>query len=420
MDRKKKEAIAIFRYGVIAPILHAQGRGQADYFRKLAQKEFQVPFQGPRRFRPSTFKSWLLAYRKSGFQGLLPASRRDAGCSRVISAQLSQLIGQILAQSPTLSVADLRQRLIREGQITSSRISENTLRRHILQARLRPERLLPAPTARKPFEKPQANDLWTMDFMHGPRLPHGPARKAAATFLLAIIDDHSRFLPFARFYPQENITAVALALKAAFCRHGLPKILYCDNGPAFCSQTLTRACAHLGVALVHSRPYDPASRGKIERFFRTLRSRFLASLAMENLSGLDSLNQRFQDWLQQDYHRRPHAGIGEPPLDRYLRSLARLHPPLPTAQELDPLFFRSCQRTVRQDATVSIDRRLWEVPPQYIGQRVEIRHPEGQPQPLYLFDHHKLICRLYPVDRTANASRLKPLRFSLVEPEDPL
>jgi transposase InsO family protein len=416
MDRKKQEAIAIFRYGVIAPVLHGSSQNQADYFRQLAEKPLQVPFAEPRHFRPSTFKAWLLHYRKEGFEGLLPRSRSDCGVSRVISAELSQLIGQILSEHPTLAVVDLRERLIRLGQITSRRISENTLRRHIAQQGLRPSARSPI-QARKRFEKPHANDLWTLDFMHGPRLPLEARRKPAKTYLLAAIDDHSRFLTSARFYAQENSATVAAALKEAFSRHGLPKILYCDNASAFSSRQLRLACARLGVALVHSRPYDAASRGKIERFFRSLRQRFLA--ALPTCASLAELNTRFQDWLQQDYHRRLHRGIGESPLDRYLRSLAQVPPRRPSRDELDHLFFRSFTRTAAPDATVSIDHVLWELPSAYSGQKVEIRHPEGKPQELYLFDQQRLVCRLQRVNLTENASRPRPLRFSLQEEPDP-
>ncbi|MDA2931346.1 helix-turn-helix domain-containing protein, partial [Acidobacteria bacterium AH-259-O06] len=100
MDRKKQEAIAVFRYGIIAPVIHAAGKGQAKYFRRLAQKELEVPFLGPRRYAQSTFKSWLRRYRREGFQGLLPRSRCDSGQSRVITGELSRLIGEILAEHP--------------------------------------------------------------------------------------------------------------------------------------------------------------------------------------------------------------------------------------------------------------------------------------------------------------------------------
>ena len=144
------------------------------------------------------------------------------------------------------------------------------------------------------------------------------------------------------------------ALKEAFARHGLPKILYCDNGPSFSCRLLTLAWARLGVALVHSRPYDSPSRGKIERLFKTVRGSFLSLLPLSTLS-----------------------------------------------------------RKVRKDSTISIGGSFWEVPAPYIGQRIQIRHPEGKPQQLYLFEENQPVARLRPVPLADNAALEPPLPSAL-------
>ena len=412
--KQKRQAVALFRYGVIAPVLHAAAGSQARYFGRMARKELDVPGLGRRRYSVATFKSWLRRYRQQGLDGLLPKRRSDAGRSRVISEGLSNHICELLARYPSLPVNRLREQLVASGHIVSRRISESTLRRHIKRAGLRPQ-LKPAPKARKHFEKPHANDLWVMDFMHGPKVPLG--RRRRKTYLAAAIDDHSRFLTLARFYTRENSAVVVSALQKAFARHGLPQILYCDNGSAFSSKQLTLACARLGVALVHSKPYDSPSRGKIERWFRTLRQGFLSLLDLEALT-LDDLNARLSQWLEQDYHRRRHSSICETPLERYLRSLASIRRRTVSRAELDRVFYRTLQRTVRNDCTVSIARRLWEVPPQYMGRRIEIRHPEGRPSELFLFEDDQPVVRLHRVDAAQNATSPRRPRFSFPDEED--
>ena len=435
--KQKRQAVALFRYGVIAPVLHAAAGSQARYFGRMARKELDVPGLGRRRYSVATFKSWLRRYRQEGLDGLLPKRRCDAGRSRVISEQLSAHISELLARHPRVPVNRLREQLVASGHITSRRISESTLRsrpppdpptpalerarrstgclcRHIKRAGLRPQ-VKPAPKARKHFEKPHANDLWVMDFMHGPKVPLG--RRRRKTYLAAAIDDHSRFLTLARFYTRENSAVVVSALQKAFSRHGLPQILYCDNGSAFSSKQLTLACARLGVALVHSKPYDSPSRGKIERWFRTLRQGFLSLLDLEALT-LDDLNARLSQWLEQDYHRRRHSSICETPLERYLRSLASIRRRTVSRAELDRVFYRTLHRTVRNDCTVSIARRLWEVPPQYTGLRIEIRHPEGRPSELFLFEDDQPVVRLHRVDAAQNATSPRRPRFSLPDEED--
>ena len=416
MDDAKRLEIATFRYGVIAPVLHDQGKGQMEYFRLMASRRLDVPHVGLRRYAPGTFKSWLRCYRRDGLDGLMPKKRSDAGFQRAITPEMSRRISEILADYPRISVIHLREMLITEGLITSSRASETTIRRHIRSEGLRPPSE-ESPKARKRFEKPQANDLWTLDFMHGPRVK-GAGRTRVRTYLAAAVDDHSRYLPLGEFLSTETYSALASALKVAFLRHGLPKMLYCDNGSAFSSADLALACARLGVALVHSKPYDSPSRGKIERFFGTVRSRFLAVADLNRMTSLDRLNSLFDEWLEHDYHRRVHSGVKERPLDRYMRSLASSRPRKVSREELDLVFYRTLRRKVRNDCTVSIARRLWEAPVDWMGKTVEIRHPLEKPDELYLFAGGKPVCSLRPVNLIENARTSKPIRFSLYDTEE--
>lgn len=415
MKKNLRQEVALFRYAIISPVLFSSNTTQAEHFCQMSKMHHEVPGLGPKRYKPPTFKNWLKKYRQNGLDGLFPKTRSDTGTSRVISSILSDYIGELLLELPFLSTTRLREKLVDAGHITSRRISEATLCRHIRQNQLRPPDSPPA-KARKHYEKPFANDLWIMDFMHGPRLKTSKNR-AQKTYLAAAIDDHSRFLTLGCFYTHENAQVVVTALKLAFQRHHLPRILYCDNGSAFSSQLLTLGCARLGVALVHSKPYDPSSRGKIERFFRTVRSSFLAELNDEALT-VDKLNDRFHLWVDKLYHRRCHSSTGEPPIERFLRSLGSITARIATQLELDRVFYRTLFRTVRNDATVTIKRCLWEVPPRYIGCRIEIRHPEGQHLELFLFEDDQPVTRLHRVDAAQNANSPQRPRFNIQDPEN--
>jgi len=65
----------------------------------------------------------------------------------------------------------------------------------------------------------------------------------------------------------------------ALVRRGIPKIVYLSNGKVYRSHLFHAACARLGTTVAHTQPYDAASKGKIERFFRTVRERFLPLLS---------------------------------------------------------------------------------------------------------------------------------------------
>ncbi|MDI6794692.1 MAG: DDE-type integrase/transposase/recombinase [bacterium] len=208
------------------------------------------------------------------------------------------------------------------------------------------------------------NDLWTVDFLHGPQLIiDGKKHK---TFLCAIIDDHSRLIVGASWSLKENTSALELIFKQALLTYGLPKLFYCDNGSVFSSQHLQLVCARLGIALVHSKPYDSPSRGKIERFFRTIRQNFLPLCPLEEKYSLAELNQRFAAWLDQ-YHRRFHHGIQQAPLDKFLLDMKSISIRRTEPNELDRHFCQTLSRLVKNDATVSVNSILFEAPAKYIG-----------------------------------------------------
>jgi len=135
--------------------------------------------------------------------------------------------------------------------------------------------------------------------------------------LFAFIDDHSRLIPGWRWGLSEDTLRLEVALRAGLGSRGLPRAIYVDNGSPFASRQLERACAKLGIRLVHSKPGEPAGRGKIERFFRTVRDGFEVEATLADIADLGELNRLFAAWVEQIYHRRPHSETGQTPLERF-------------------------------------------------------------------------------------------------------
>ncbi|MEW5950254.1 MAG: DDE-type integrase/transposase/recombinase, partial [Thermodesulfobacteriota bacterium] len=274
-----KQDIALFRYRLIAPVLNESGICQMEYFRQMSQKEFEVPHLGKKRYKVGTLKSWLRDYRSSGFDALKPKVRSDRGSSRKIDEELAKIIKERVNAFAHLSSAAIYRLLISEGDIKADWIGEATLRKYIkdnqLKTAARPV------VERKKFEKEHINELWISDCLHGPCLVH--EKRKRQVFLICIIDDHSRCIVGGRFFFHENSVSLEAVLKEAINRFGLPKVFYCDNGSMFVSSHLQLACARLGIALVHSKPYDSPSRGKIERFNRTVREKFLPLIDAETM-----------------------------------------------------------------------------------------------------------------------------------------
>ena len=406
MTEDTRQQIALFRFKLISPVLAEPAREQNAYFREQAAKPHGVPHYGPRKMSASTFKGWLRAYRDGGFDALKPKPRADAGRPRRLGeAQLAAVRTKARAY-PHVTIRRLYEMLEEHGQLGDPPICYNTLVRVVNQEKLRPNGA--RTDARKRFETGEVNELWVCDFMHGPVVhvnDRGKPRRAKA-ILCAIIDDHSRVIVGKAFTVSETVSILLVVLKGAFLAFGLPKRLYVDNGPAFSSDLLAAACARLGISLIHSKPYDSPSRGKIERFFRTVRDRFLATID-EDLS-LDQLNDAFDAWLQEDYHHKVHSGIDARPIDRYHASAGRVDIRRLAVRELDEAFLVHHERVVNNDATISFKGRVYEVPAAYIRQRVELRHPVDDPDELWLYDSGAIVGRVKLVDARENARTFRP------------
>jgi len=398
MNEKRQQDVAIFRYGIIAPVIHKTITGTAaEYFRNVTESELEVPHIGRTRYKPGTLKGWLAQYRAGGLEGLMPKDRIDAGIHRVITPKIEAAIEQIIREFPKLPVSVMRERLIEDGLIATRSPSESVLRRHVRRRRAHigiEENS--NPKGRRAFAKSEPNELWTLDFMHGPTI--GGGKKKA--LLLAIIDDASRFIVLGRFLASESYAEFAPLLVDAFCRHGLPLALYCDNGSAFSSGDFRLSCARLDIALIHSKPYTPQGRGKIERFFLTVRTRFLSGLKAEDSANLESLNVAFSKWLEKDYHQRKHSGIDDAPMARFLNSGRPKR--WVSRSELDLHFYHTLTRKVRSDCTISVYGTRWEVPAEYIGHKVEIRSPLDKPLELTLFSAGEPVLVLKALDKVDN------------------
>jgi len=402
---KEQDNVALFRYSLISPVVSGTitEESNAAYFRRVTESELEVPYRGPTRFSPNTLKSWLGDYRAGGFEALKPKPRCDLGGSRVITPEVEKRLRELLSEKPKLSATKARETLVDEGLITSSSPSRSSIRRFIRNQGLRIQGPGKA-RERRAWAKREPNELWTLDFKHGPKI--GKIK----TLLLAIMDDASRFIVLACVLLSESYAELAPRLLQAFSRHGLPKALYCDNGAAFSCRDLALACARLGITLIHSKPYDPESRGKIERFFLTVTTRFLDALDPDQLISVEAFDHAFASWIDTDYHRRVHSSLGTTPLARFLDTATPRQ--WVTRQQLELIFHRTIHRKVRKDCTVSINGQRYEVGAEWIGHKVELRSPLDEPDTFILFADGEPALNLKPLDPVENDRRNTRARFA--------
>ena len=412
MDPKIREAIGLLRHQIISPVLVENGRAQMSYFRSLEEKDFDVPGGGIKRFKATTMKSWLYRYKAQGFPGIVPAPRKDQGAFRKIDSACREKIRQLRRECLDLSVVQFYERCVKADVLGRPPFGVETLRRFLKQEGLF-AKTAPA-KARKRYEMSRFGELWVGDFMHGPEVkPDSSAARKKKAILMAIIDDHSRVITGGEFGFQENTLLLEKVFKDAILQYGLVARLYVDNGSSFSSEYLSRVGASLGIGLVHSKPYDSPSRGKIERFFRSVRGMFLSQFHPNHDLTLCELNEKFASWLRVDYHHRHHGGIDARPIARYQASVS-LYPMKRTDEEaLDEFFMMSAERTVNRDSTVSYKGVIYEVSPSYIGRRVTLKFVQDKPGQVFLYDNAIRVGRILPVDSVANGRTYTP------SPRDP-
>jgi transposase InsO family protein len=406
MEKDIREQIALVRYAIISPVLAEPGRVQNAYFRQQAEREHDFPRYGAKRLRVSTMKAWLKRYRRDGFEALKPKSRSDGGRPRRLKPEMLKAVEVKAKAYPSWSVQRLYEDLTQQHLLGDPPVHYNTLLRVV-----KAHGWLPAKgrtDVRKSFEVEYVNELWICDFLHGPAVRLG-ARTAKA-ILCAALDDHSRMIVGHAWSASETISTLTVVLKEAFLAYGIPKRLYCDNGPSFSCDLLARSCALAGISLIHSKPYDSPSRGKVERFFRTVRERFLSGL--REGPSLEDLQESFSLWLQDDYHHRLHSGIDQRPIDRYQGSSGRVQIRRLSKEELDEIFLIRHERVVNNDATISFKGSLYEVPAAYIRQRIEIRHPVDDPDELYLYDNGIRVGKIKLLDKKENARTFRPRKVA--------
>jgi putative transposase len=350
--------VALFRYSLIReaadPALTKAKRGAL--VRALAARD-HTGANGERvRVARSTLDRWIRDWRAGGFEALVPTARTAEPAT---PAAVLDLAVKLKREAPGRTAAQVTKVIAAaDGWAPSERTIQRLFAR--LGLNTRPDGSAPEAFGR--FEAAAANDRWTGDALHGP--PVG-GHKA---YLFAFIDDHSRALTGYRWGHSEDTVRLEAALRHGLGARGIPRSVYVDNGSAFVAAPLLRACAVLGIRLIHSRPGRPEGRGKIERFFRTVRDQFLVEVTARGVGDLIEMNRLFGAWVETAYHRRIHSETKASPLDRFVAGGPFV---IPTPAQLHEAFLWSEQRTVTKTATVSLHGNTFEVDAILVGRRVE-------------------------------------------------
>jgi transposase InsO family protein len=372
--------IALFRYTLILPLLQGQypPRGKGRLRQQIATRHHDIPYSSRRTVSVPTLARWERHYRQLGFDGLKPRPRCDRDQPRTISLTTLDRAEALKREQPHRSARSIATilSLDQTNPIPEACLAPRTLRRHLAQRGATSAQLLsqqrPRPYRR--FERSHFGDLWQGDAMDGPYLPD-PANpdQQRQTFLFAFLDDHSRLVPHAQFYWNEQLPRMEDCFKRALLRYGRPLAVYVDQGKVYTSKHFDTICATLGIQRILGTPYYPEGRGKIERFFQFVQSDFLPELPRSSVATLPQLNESLLAWIEVVYHRKLHSETGQAPLERFRQDSTPATRPL-DPEELRAAFLHRDHRKVTKTATFSFRGNRYRVAAFLRRQTVQLRY----------------------------------------------
>jgi putative transposase len=420
MDDDERKRIALWRFGVLGPLVSArlEHGDRRAYFEAAASRMHEHPNGQLVRLSARTIESWFYDYRHGGIEALGPSDRVDRGKSRAIADDIAEIVIRMKREKPRRSISRIIDALERAGTVSRGKLTRSSVHRLLQQAGVSARPLRGPAAERRSFITEHASDLWVGDALHlrsQVRAPDGRSRKA---FLFSQIDCATRFLPHSLLTVGDGESPVLqeAGLRRAIEKYGPPRAYYVDRGSAYIADSLKAICAELGIELRYAGAGDAEAKGVIERWHRTWREEVEDELEVGRLYTLDELAEVHRAWLDVAYHARVHDTTGRAPRDHWLRELEHLRP-LPRGKKLEDIFLHREKRVVRKDGTVRFRGRLLEVRAELSQKQVELRFdPTDEAALPRVFVDDAFYCDTVPLDRLRNATRERRRDLGAPEP----
>jgi putative transposase len=407
------------RMRVLGAVDTAPGKTKEERLKHVQSLTFIDELGVPRQFTWRTIQTWLWNYTNLGMCSLQKKDRADKGKHRKVSPELLvEAIEQVLPSfhDPHPKKAHIYKACIEQGLLQREKVAPNTFSRMVTELELlKPES---DNKRRLAFSKQFANQMWQADTMFGPYIEQPSGSKTQAK-LIAFIDDASRVICHGEFYLAENSDTLLNAFRTAIYKRGLPEQLYVDNGAIYCCKEIMLTCARLGIILSHAPVRDGAAKGKVERFFRTVREDFLARNL--DLSSLETLNKAFIIWVEDEYNSRVHSTLQMKPIDRFGLDLKRVKF-MPISDSSEEIFFVEEDRSVKADNTFPLKNIRFEAPADLANRKIQVRFNRKHFDPNHVIIYYKQqrIGSARPVDFVANDRPPKPLASPGTTPDSTL
>lgn len=414
MEQQKKHDIALMKYSAIAPVisgLPAQYKSFSEYFREVSERGILHPDAGLRHYAVSTIAKWYELYVKDGFDALKPSGRSDEGKTRKLDRAVQEQIIYLKEHYPRMSAAAIYNQLQHDGSILRGELSESTVLRFI--NRLCVEKKLTDHQDMRRYERPHINEVWCGDSSAGPYLKT-PDGKKHRVYVIALIDDASRMVVGIDVFFNDTFVNLMSVLKSAVSKYGVPKVLNFDNGSAYKNRQMELLAARIGSIINYCRPYTPTAKAKIERWFRTMKDQWMASLDMRDFHSLDSLRGSLLSFVR-SYNLAPHSSLkGKSPQDRFFSEpdiIRRLE-----TRQIRECFLLELERRVSADSVIVIDGVEYEVDYRFAKQRITLRYSPDMKE-ISVVEHDGSLTPIRLLNKQENAS-IKREKIHLCGGED--
>lgn len=395
---KSAMEFAHFRFALIAPVIQGvfSDATKTAYYKRITAKPLTFPDGSTHTIHYSTPLKWEKAYLRGGMDSLISKERKDKGLTRALNDTAIEEIYRLKEKYPKLNATQIYYRLVEQALIPAT-ISIASVQRFIKKNDLKSARN-PNIKDRKAFEEEFFGGMWQADTCYTPYITENGIKRR--TYLIMIVDDHSRLIVGGRFFYHDSAYNFQKILKEAVATYGIPNKLYLDNGSSYSNEQLTFICGSIGCVELHTPVRDGASKGKVERNFRTLKERWLYGLDTSQIHSLEEFNQELVNYIRK-HNTTIHSSTKETPLNRYLHSNHQIRKPK-SSSWLDECFMNRISRKVNNDSTVSIDGVYYDAPLQFMRMKVEIRYLPDAMDSAYIYyegEHYPL----YATDKIANS-----------------
>ena len=374
MNEHMREEIAQFRYGLISPIVSRTNLSHGEKYellKKIAKGEYDIPYSTRRKVGLRTLERYLKLYEEGKLEALKPGFRQRSSKVPYQYLEEAALLRRENRRRSILSIIDM---LEQSGRVPLGILKRSTVYDYFVKLNIAKKTQAVKEAYRK-YGASNRGEILQGDVHHTLHLPD-PTREGCKrqVYLFAWIDDYSR-LVLGEFYWAEKLPALENTLKKWIIRYGVPQNIYVDNGAVYSSHHLKNICGHLGINLLHSRPYKPQGKGKIEKFFQLVESSFKSEAMLLINDGkirtLEDLNKYFFVWVDRFYNQRIHSSTKQKPMGMWEADGTAI-------KKLDlnsiyEAFLYEVEKSVSKTGIIRVDTNEYEVETILSGKKTQVR-----------------------------------------------